>query len=97
MGLPNTFETWYLLMVLHVWMVSARSRSGSSALRRISEDVSSTLCTDLEKRLYEGGVTNFRVISRTLKDLLDSYYGQLLAYDEGLSEGEAVMVAALWR
>lgn len=78
-------------------MVSVRSRTGHGALRRISEGVSSTLCNDLERRLYEGGVTNFMVISRTLKELVDSYYGQLLAYDEGLSQGDAIMTAALWR
>ena len=66
-------------------------------MRRLSELVSSTLCTDLERRLYEGGVTNFLIISRTLKDLVDSYYGQLLAYDEGLSGGEAILCSALWR
>ncbi|KAI9006946.1 ubiquinol-cytochrome C chaperone-domain-containing protein [Hyaloraphidium curvatum] len=97
MGLIDAFETWYLLMVLHVWMISVRCRTGSGVLRRMSEDVSSTLCSDLEKRLYEGGITNFTVISRTLKELLDSYYGQILAYDEGLHGGDVLMASALWR
>jgi hypothetical protein len=32
-----------------------------------------------------------------VSDLISTYYGQTLAYDEGLYEGDAILAAALWR
>ncbi|KAJ3342265.1 Protein cbp3, mitochondrial [Gonapodya sp. JEL0774] len=59
--------------------------------------MSEILWTDCEKRLYEGGVTNFTLINRGLKDLVAAHYGHLLAYDEGLAKGDAILAGALWR
>ncbi len=32
-----------------------------------------------------------------MEDLVDSFYGQSLAYDEGLAKGDAIFASALWR
>ncbi|KXS19898.1 hypothetical protein M427DRAFT_152336 [Gonapodya prolifera JEL478] len=95
--LPDTFETWFYLTTLHMWMLSTRGRAAGEAWQSMWRDMSEILWTDCEKRMYEGGVTNFTLINRGLKDLLAAHYGHLLAYDEGLSKGDAILAGALWR
>ncbi len=58
-GLPDTFETWFLLTLVHVWLLNCRLRACGLEGRRVAEDISSTLWIDIEKRLYEGGVRCF--------------------------------------
>jgi cytochrome b pre-mRNA-processing protein 3 len=36
-------------------------------------------------------------ISKIVKDLVSGYQGQILAYDEGLFYGDAILAAAIWR
>jgi hypothetical protein len=53
------------------------------------------LWLDVELKLSEAGVKhNF---SKIVADLLTSYYGQTLAYDEGLYMGDTFLTSALWR
>lgn len=50
---------------------------------------------DVEVKLVQAGVKhNF---SKITEDLMASYYGQTLSYDEGLTVGDAYMAEALWR
>lgn len=51
--------------------------------------------TDVEIKLFEQGIkTRYK---RIFQELIESYYGQSLAYDEGLSKDDTVLASALWR
>jgi hypothetical protein len=61
----------------------------------ITIEIFDHIWTDVEIKLYEQGIkTRYK---RIFQDLIESYYGQTLAYDEGLSKDDIVLASALWR
>lgn len=83
------------MTVLHVWMINARFRAEGKEGKEATQEIFNHMWTDVELRLNKEG---FKArIGKTLEDLLDSFYGQSLAYDEGLAKGDAVLAGALWK
>ncbi|KAJ3193437.1 hypothetical protein HK101_004830 [Irineochytrium annulatum] len=94
-NLPPKFHSWFAVTVLHVWIRSVRLRSEGREGNEMKQEVFDHLWLDVEIRLHKEGVRT--QLGRIVGDLLSTYYGQTLAYDEGLALGDATMAAALWR
>jgi hypothetical protein len=91
LALPSNFQTWFRKTTLHLWMVNSRLKEEKG----FRQELFNHLWLDVEIKLHELKVkTRLKFITSSL---LDSYYGQMLAYDEGLYFGDCYMSAALWR
>ncbi|KAJ3094839.1 hypothetical protein HDU97_007532 [Phlyctochytrium planicorne] len=94
-NLKNEFPTWFNSTVLHMWMVNARLRTEGREGKEFKQEMFNVLWLDVEMRLHNAGVK--MKLGKIVGDLMSSYYGQTLAYDEGLAHGDAVLASALWR
>ncbi|KAJ1921642.1 Ubiquinol cytochrome-c reductase assembly protein Cbp3 [Tieghemiomyces parasiticus] len=96
LGLPDTYQTWFSVTQLHVWMMIVRIRNEENG-RNIQQELVNHFFNDAEGRMHQMGITSGRLINQSLKDLLAHYRGSLLAFDEATVRGDAAMAAALWR
>ncbi|KAJ3327008.1 hypothetical protein HDU76_012434 [Blyttiomyces sp. JEL0837] len=94
-NLPDNFQTWFTITVLHIWMYNTKLRAEGADGKDMKQEIFNTLWLDVELRLSKAGVK--MNLGKIVSDLLSSFYGQTLAYDEGLYYGDAVLAAALWR
>ncbi|BGP24336.1 hypothetical protein Rt10032_c03g1542 [Rhodotorula toruloides] len=97
--LPPSFQTWFSITTLHVWLLSVRFRALPPPLGRIYiQELINQMFVDVENRIrgpYK--VTQNRLVKGYMKDLLEQYHGACAAYDEGLIRGDPVLAAAIWR
>ncbi|GAA5849526.1 hypothetical protein JCM8547_000484 [Rhodosporidiobolus lusitaniae] len=98
-SLPPSFQTWFSLTTLHVWLLSVRLRSLPAPLgRTYIQELINHMFIDVELRMRGPySVTQSRLIKGYMKDMLEQYHGACAAYDEGLVRGDAVLAAAIWR
>ncbi|GAA5959909.1 hypothetical protein JCM3765_000639 [Sporobolomyces pararoseus] len=98
-SLPPSFQTWFSITTLHVWLLSVRFRSLPSPLgKTYVQEFINHMFIDMEYRIRGPyAVTQGRLIKGYMKDMLEQYHGSIAAYDEGLVRGDAVLAAALWR
>ncbi|GAA5825557.1 hypothetical protein JCM11251_000283 [Rhodosporidiobolus azoricus] len=98
-SLPPSFQTWFSLTTLHVWLLSVRLRSLPAPLgRTYIQELINHMFIDLELRIRGPyNVSQSRLVKGYMKDVLEQYHGAIAAYDEGLVRGDAVLAAALWR
>ncbi|VDP83321.1 unnamed protein product [Echinostoma caproni] len=85
LSLPDTFQSWFSLTALHIWMCLIR-------LRR--EGVEGQLI----KRTLVNVSAKFYNINFTMNAFQMQFFGSMFAYDEGLlSHSDALLATALWR
>ncbi|KAI8906922.1 ubiquinol-cytochrome C chaperone-domain-containing protein [Gorgonomyces haynaldii] len=94
-GLDLNFQTWFNFTVLHVWLVSSRLRTEGKLGHELQQEIFNHIWLDVEIKLHQAGVKTR--INKITDNLIGSYYGQTLAYDEGLKKGKPVLASALWR
>lgn len=63
--------------------------------RELFKEVADHFWTDTELQLTRAGVTSH--LNKHMADLISSFYGTLLALDEGVYKGDAVLASAVWR
>ncbi|KAK4701995.1 cytochrome b pre-mRNA-processing protein 3, partial [Phenoliferia sp. Uapishka_3] len=97
--LPPSFQTWFSITTLHVWLLTVRFRSLPPPLgRTYTQELINHFFIDVELRIRGPyAVTQSRLIKGYMKDMLEQYRGSVTAYDEALVGGDAVMAAAIWR
>jgi hypothetical protein len=95
--LEETFQSWYSLTQLHLWMFVTKARLESRNGKKIAKELVNHLTSDLEIKLYDAGLKNPVAYERTLKELISAHTGCTIAYDEGFSQGDHVLANALWR
>lgn len=98
-GLPPTFQTWFQITQLHLWMIMVRMRALPKDVgHHYQQQMTNHFFNDAEARLrvvYQ--IRDGRIIQTYMKDLLLQWRGSVAAYDQALVEGDAVLAAALWR
>jgi cytochrome b pre-mRNA-processing protein 3 len=93
LGVPDTVNGRFDLLVLHLWMVLRRlgSIEGGAAL---SQKLFDHFCDDMDANLREMGVGDLTVPKR-MQAFGEAFYGRVAAYDIALAEGEAALAQAL--
>ncbi|ORZ10487.1 ubiquinol-cytochrome C chaperone-domain-containing protein [Absidia repens] len=95
-NLPDTFQSWFAVTQLHVWMLMVHLRVHDQGKLYIQEVVN-RLFEDSEARIREHGISQQRMIDSYIKDLVAQFHGGVVAYDEGMCKDDPVLAAALWR
>jgi hypothetical protein len=97
--LPPTFSTWSQVTMLHLYLLIVR-------LRCLDKDLYQNWQAQLIDHFFHEaehkmdlchGMTSRALRQRHLQDLFKQWRGLLLAYDEGLVKGDAVLASAVWR
>jgi cytochrome b pre-mRNA-processing protein 3 len=97
--LPPTFSTWSHVTMLHLYLLNARVRCFErDTYQRWQQQLVDQFFFDAEKKMHvEHGITSSALRQRYLKDIFVQWRGLLLAYDEGLAKGDAILASAVWR
>jgi cytochrome b pre-mRNA-processing protein 3 len=95
LGVPDTVNGRFDLLVLHLWMVLRRLRpvEGGTALCQALFD---RFCDDMDGNLREMGVGDLTVPKR-MQAFGEAFYGRVAAYDLALAAGTEPLTQALSR
>jgi cytochrome b pre-mRNA-processing protein 3 len=93
LGVPDTVNGRFDLLVLHLWMVLRRLRPipGGAGL---SQALFDRFCEDMDANLREMGVGDLTVPKR-MQAFGEAFYGRAAAYDLALTEGREALAQAL--
>ncbi|UKZ51980.1 hypothetical protein TrVGV298_005747 [Trichoderma virens] len=97
--LPPTFSTWSHVTMLHLYLINARIRClERDEYRNWQQQLIDHFFFECEKKMHiDHNITSSALRQRYLKDIFVQWRGLLLAYDEGLIKGDAVLASAVWR
>lgn len=96
-GLPDTFQSWFLVQQLHIWMLLVRSKTEGSDGKHFHKQLVQFFWQDVEHRMTLMRVEDVTIKSESNRELNSMFYGLLFAYDEGLAKDDQVLAAAVWR
>ncbi|KAF2277932.1 uncharacterized protein EI97DRAFT_432024 [Westerdykella ornata] len=99
LGLKPTFNNWAQITFLHMYMLQVRFRMFPSTHAPIwIQHLTNHAFAAAEDRLFVyHKFTQSSLRQRYLKNVFASWRAVLMAYDEGLVKGDAVLAAAVWR
>eukprot|EP00026_Physarum_polycephalum_P008169 Phypoly_transcript_08247.p1 GENE.Phypoly_transcript_08247~~Phypoly_transcript_08247.p1 ORF type:complete len:269 (+),score=27.75 Phypoly_transcript_08247:699-1505(+) len=98
-GIERNFNTWYAMVVLHLWMLFVRLRRDGQAGQALAQDLFDNFWRDSETRMIQMKISNPITLSRATKFYARVYYGSVVAYDESLNpvHSDMILADALWR
>jgi cytochrome b pre-mRNA-processing protein 3 len=93
LGVPDTVNGRFDLLVLHLWMVLRRLKSIGDG-GRLCQTLFDRFCDDMDGNLREMGVGDLTVPKR-MQAFGEAFYGRAAAYDLALSAGGEPLAQAL--
>jgi cytochrome b pre-mRNA-processing protein 3 len=93
LGVPDTVNGRFDLLVLHLWMVLGRLKSLPEGTG-LSQALFDRFCDDMDDNLREMGVGDLTVPKR-MQAFGEAFYGRAAAYDFALATGEEPLAQAL--
>ncbi|EDW17954.1 ubiquinol-cytochrome-c reductase complex assembly factor 1 [Drosophila mojavensis] len=100
-NLPNTFNSWFLVTELHVWLLMMRSMAEGSETgedgRFLRNCIVEAMWGDVNTRAKKLGANNPSQTRRQIETLSEQFQAALIAYDEGIMSDDRVLASALWR
>ncbi|SPO30334.1 related to CBP3 - mitochondrial protein required for assembly of cytochrome bc1 complex [Ustilago trichophora] len=98
-ALPETYQSWFQITNLHVYLLLARFRAFDKAANKTySQEIINHFFIDAESRMRDRfGVQTSRLVKGYMKDMHMQHRGSVLGYDEGLAGGDARLAQAVWR
>ncbi|ANB11143.1 Cbp3p [Sugiyamaella lignohabitans] len=99
LGMPQTFNQWYQVTLLHVWILFVRMRSmPRKYCREYQQKLVNSIFEDIDFRLREEiKINSDRMVNNYKKGFNDQLRGSIFAYDEGFYSDDTVLAGALWR
>jgi cytochrome b pre-mRNA-processing protein 3 len=94
LGVPDTVNGRFDLLVLHLWMVLRRLSLAGSAANSVSQALFDRFCDDMDTNLREMGVGDLAVPKR-MRAFGEAFYGRSAAYDQALALGKEPLAQAL--
>ncbi len=91
-GVPDTVDGRFDMVLLHLWMVFRRLRSGPD--KALPQALFDHFCSDMDANLREMGVGDLSVPKR-MQAFGEAFYGRSAAYDRALDEGLEPLARAL--
>lgn len=95
-GVPDTLDGRFELIALHAFLVLNRLKSDHEATADFAQELFDTMFADLDRGLREMGASDIGV-GRHVKEMAKSFYGRILAYEQGLAAGDEQLSEALRR
>ena len=95
--LPDTMQSWFLIMQLHMWLCLVRFKQEEENGKLITQELTSIFWKDLEYRMRELGSMGTVQLKKTLYKMGTQFIGLILAYDEGIMSTDSLLASAVWR
>ncbi|XP_062540631.1 ubiquinol-cytochrome-c reductase complex assembly factor 1 [Armigeres subalbatus] len=99
--MPDTFNTWFLITELHVWMLLVRAMAEGAekdaAGRFMRNCIVETMWNDVTTRAKQLSAHNPSVVRPQVQLLSEQFQAALITYDEGISFDDRTLASALWR
>ena len=93
LGVPDTVDGRFDLLVLHLWMVLRRIKPTQDGAD-VSQALFDHFCDDMDANLREMGVGDLAVPKR-MQAFGEAFYGRAAAYDLALASGREPLAQAL--
>jgi cytochrome b pre-mRNA-processing protein 3 len=93
LGVPDTVNGRFDLLLLHLWLVLRRLKSVGSGTA-LSQALFDHFCTDMDDNLREMGVGD-QTVPKRMREFGEAFYGRTTAYDMALTEGREALAQAL--
>eukprot|EP00002_Diphylleia_rotans_P031667 TRINITY_DN6590_c0_g1_i2.p1 TRINITY_DN6590_c0_g1~~TRINITY_DN6590_c0_g1_i2.p1 ORF type:complete len:276 (-),score=66.76 TRINITY_DN6590_c0_g1_i2:51-878(-) len=93
----KTFQAWFSVSVLHIWMVFRQLRVKGDFGQKLSQQVFERFWDDVEFQMRNSGLKLDSLINQNMKELVNIYFGTVVAYDEGFSNEDATLAGSLYR
>jgi len=93
LGVPDTVNGRFDLLVLHLWMVLRRLKLLEGGAR-LCQALFDRFCDDMDANLREMGVGDLTVPKR-MQAFGEAFYGRVAAYDLALTSGQEPLAQAL--
>lgn len=99
--MPDTFNSWFLVTELHVWLLLTRAMAEGSDKnedgRFLRNNIVEAMWADVNLRSKKLGESNPSGIRRQVQVLSEEFQAALIAYDEGVMSDDKVLASAIWR
>jgi cytochrome b pre-mRNA-processing protein 3 len=92
LGVPDTIEGRFDMVVLHVHLLFRRLAAESVAVRAVGQDVFDHFVADMDASLREIGIGDLSVPKR-MRAMGEAYYGRAAVYDEALAQAHDEQLA----
>ncbi|MBX6427040.1 MAG: ubiquinol-cytochrome C chaperone [Variibacter sp.] len=97
LGVPDTVEGRFDMIVLHLALVIRRLRAGAPDAQAAAQALFDHFCRDMDHNLREMGVSDLAV-PRKMRRIGEAFYGRAAAYDRALDAADdGALAAALAR
>lgn len=95
--LPDTLQSWFLVLHLHIWMCLVRLKAEGKDGRYMYKTLVRMMWLDVEERIDNLGTIDSVQKRDTLQVLQQQFNGLSIGYDEGLLCDDRVLATVLWR
>lgn len=94
--MPNTFNSWFLITEIHVWMLMVRAMAEKEHGQLIRNGIVTALWTDVLTRTKEMAPGSMRLIKKQVEELSQQFQYAIVSYDEALTTDDKIMASAVW-
>ncbi|XP_059561964.1 ubiquinol-cytochrome-c reductase complex assembly factor 1 isoform X4 [Myotis daubentonii] len=94
--MPDTFNSWFLITLLHVWMCLVRMKQEGRTGKYMCRIIVHFMWEDVEQRGRVMGVNPY-ILKKNMMVMTNNFYAAILGYDEGILSDDHGLAAALWR
>ncbi|KAI8497468.1 Ubiquinol-cytochrome-c reductase complex assembly factor 1 [Branchiostoma belcheri] len=95
-GLPDTLNSWFLIMELHVWMCLVRMKQEGEEGKIVCRWLVYTMWEDVKTRGKAMGVASSQM-NESISVWTEQFYAMIFSYDEGIICDDRTLAAAVWR
>jgi len=93
LGVPDTVNGRFDLLLLHLWLLLRRLRTVQGATE-LSQALFDRFCEDMDDNLREMGVGD-QTVPKRMKAFGEAFYGRVQAYDHGIEGGGEALALAI--
>ncbi|MBR0839445.1 ubiquinol-cytochrome C chaperone [Bradyrhizobium liaoningense] len=93
LGVPDTVNGRFDLLLLHLWLLLRRLRTVQGATE-LSQALFDRFCEDMDDNLREMGVGD-QTVPKRMRAFGEAFYGRVQAYDQAMEGGGEALASAI--
>ena len=93
LGVPDTVNGRFDLLLLHFWLLLRRLRTVQGATE-LSQALFDRFCEDMDDNLREMGIGD-QTVPKRMRAFGEAFYGRVQAYDQAIEAGSEALAAAI--
>ncbi|RXT44880.1 ubiquinol-cytochrome C chaperone family protein [Bradyrhizobium betae] len=93
LGVPDTVNGRFDLLLLHLWLLLRRLRTVQGATE-LSQALFDRFCEDMDDNLREMGIGD-QTVPKRMRAFGEAFYGRVQAYDQAMDAGGEALASAI--